>query len=91
MGRCRAVCSRREPSGGEKRFAAAGRGDSVLLLILESLLVVPRCLSLGGEGVIISKASSSDFPPSLINVGVLGAGDKLRGDALMSEGVCHAP
>lgn len=75
VGRCRAVCSRLDPGGGENRFTAEGRGDSVLML--ESLFVIPQFLGLGGEGVMISEASSSDFPQSLIKVGVLGAGDKL--------------
>lgn len=87
VGRCRAVCSRCD-RGGENRFIAAGRGDNDLLP--ELLLVVPRCLSLGGEGVMISEVSSSDLSPSLIKVGVLGVGDKHRGDTLLGDGVCHA-
>lgn len=89
VGRCRAVCSRRDPGGGENRFTAAGRGDSVLLR--ELLPVVPHCLNRGGDGVMASKASHSDLPQSLTKVGVFGAGDKLRGDTLMSEGVGHTP
>jgi hypothetical protein len=79
VGRCRAVW--RRPGrllGGEKRFTAAGKGDSSrrreLLLVVARWRMLDRMMG----GVTISNCSSSDFSlVSFTRVGVLGGGDKL--------------
>ena len=89
VGRWRTVWRRRERlPGGEKRFTAAGKGDSARRR--ELLLVVARCRTRGRTvgGVTISDCSSSDFSlvPSLTRVGVLGGGETLLDSISIS---CH--
>jgi len=75
VGRCRAVCRRRERSGGEKRFTAAGRGERARRR--ELLDVVPRWRTEGrvGRGVVSSEISEAGLELSGTSPGVIGGGN----------------